>query len=265
MFSSSDHTFAVCAYKESPYLKDCLQSLADQTVEANIIMVTSTPNDSITRLSEQFSIPLFVSNTKPGIASDWNNAVEHAQTELVTIAHQDDLYAPCYLESLLETVNTSSDPLLYFTDYGELRNDLKVHDNKLLCVKRIMLSPLKIKATRRSVFVRRRILSFGSPICCPSVTLVKSKLTPRFFKTDFSSDLDWQAWTTLASMEGDFLYNPTIQMYHRIHEESETSRLIQDSSRGSEDLQMLQCFWPKPIASLIYKLYAKGQDSNEGI
>ena len=264
MFSSSDHTFVVCAYKESPFLKDCLQSLAEQTIAPNIVMVTSTPNDSIHRLSEQHSVPLVINDTEPGIASDWNNAVESVDTKLVTIAHQDDLYCPRYLESLLDLVSTSDDPLLYFTDYGELRNGTEVNDNKLLRVKRFMLSPLKAKATRKSKFIRRRILSFGSPICCPSVTLVKSKLTPGFFKADFHSDLDWQAWTALAGMEGDFLYNTTIQMYHRIHEDSETSRLIQNASRGSEDLQMLQCFWPKPIASLIYKLYAKGQDSNEG-
>lgn len=264
MFSSSDHTFVVCAYKESPFLKDCLQSLVDQTVKPNVVMVTSTPNDSIRRLSEQFSIPLVVNDTKPGIASDWNNAVNSADTELVTIAHQDDLYCPRYLESLLELANTSRNPLLYFTDYGELREGERVDGNKLLRVKRIMLSPLKIKGARKSKFIRRRILSFGSPICCPSVTLIKSKLTPNFFKADFRSDLDWQAWTTLANMEGDFLYNPAILMYHRIHEDSETSRLIQNASRASEDLQMLQCFWPKPIASLIYKLYAKGQESNGG-
>ena len=38
------HTFAVCAYKESPYLEACIQSLLDQTVRTDIIVATSTPN-----------------------------------------------------------------------------------------------------------------------------------------------------------------------------------------------------------------------------
>ena len=97
MFSPSDHAFAVCAYKESPFLEDCLQSLAAQTIAPNIVMVTSTPNDGIRRLSERYSIPLVVNDTEPGIASDWNNAVESVDAKLVTIAHQDDLYCPRYL------------------------------------------------------------------------------------------------------------------------------------------------------------------------
>ena len=38
------HTFAICAYKESKYLEECIRSLKKQTVETNIILVTSTPN-----------------------------------------------------------------------------------------------------------------------------------------------------------------------------------------------------------------------------
>ncbi len=263
MYSTANHTFAVCAYKESPFLKDCLDSLVGQSLKANILIATSTPNASIERLAEEYSVPLFVSDTKPGIASDWNHAVEFSTTELVTIAHQDDIYEPTYLESMLEMVNRSDDPLLYFTDYGELRGTARVDDNQLLRVKRMLLTPLKGTLFRGSRFVRRRVLSLGCAICCPSVTLVKSKITPNFFKDEFRSNLDWQAWATLASDQGDFLYNPSIQMYHRIHEDSETSHLIEDSSRGAEDLRMLETFWPKPIASCIYRWYAKGQKSNQ--
>ena len=40
------HTFAICAYKKSRYLENCILSLKKQTVTSNIIMVTSTPNHS---------------------------------------------------------------------------------------------------------------------------------------------------------------------------------------------------------------------------
>ncbi|WP_139653410.1 glycosyltransferase family A protein [Raoultibacter phocaeensis] len=263
MYSSSNHTFAVCAYKESPYLEECLQSLLAQTVEANILIATSTPNEYIESLSKRYSISLHVSDTEPGIASDWNHAVDFAETELVTIAHQDDVYEPAYLENMLLMMNESNDPLLYFTNYGEMRNGERIDDNQLLRVKRTMLAPLKRTSLRRSRFVRRRILSFGSPICCPSVTLVKNKITPNYFKDDYRSNLDWQAWAALALQEGDFLYNPSIMMYHRIHEDSETSHLIEDSSRGAEDLRMLQSFWPKPIAAFVYRWYSKGEKSNQ--
>ena len=51
------HTFAICAYKESPYLEECIKSLKSQTVKSNIIIVTSTPNQFISDLSEKYHLP----------------------------------------------------------------------------------------------------------------------------------------------------------------------------------------------------------------
>ena len=39
----SKHSFAVMAYKNSPYLADCLDSLKSQTVRREIYITTSTP------------------------------------------------------------------------------------------------------------------------------------------------------------------------------------------------------------------------------
>ena len=49
--SERNHTFVICAYKESPYLEACIQSLQAQTVPSRILMVTSTPNPWIEKLS----------------------------------------------------------------------------------------------------------------------------------------------------------------------------------------------------------------------
>ena len=49
----NNHTFAICAYKESQYLEECIQSLKKQTVKSNIIMCTSTPNDYIKDLAKK--------------------------------------------------------------------------------------------------------------------------------------------------------------------------------------------------------------------
>ena len=51
-------------------------------------------------------------------------------------------------------------------------------------------------------------------------------------------------------------------MGHRVHEESETSKTINDNVRTIEDLEVLQKFWPKSIAKLINKFYKNSQKSN---
>ena len=49
---SDKHTFVICAYKESAFLEECIESLEEQTVTSNIIMVTSTPCDYIINIAQ---------------------------------------------------------------------------------------------------------------------------------------------------------------------------------------------------------------------
>lgn len=261
-YSYNDHTFTVCAYKESPYLEACLDSLKNQTVLTNIIMATSTPNDYIKKLAQSFDVPLFVNEAQPGIASDWNFAMRGSHTPLVTIAHQDDTYDCRYAERMLEAMNSVETPLLYFTNYGELRDDSFIDDSSLLGIKRLMLSPFKVHAFRDSRFIRRRILSLGSAICCPSVTMAVDNLPTPLFTEDLKCDLDWQAWERVSKLSGSFLYDVEILMHHRIHVDSETTALIEDETRTKEDIYMLEQFWPRPIAHMIGKLYSTSQRSN---
>ena len=202
MYSETDHTFALSAYGQSPYLEECLQSLLSQTTRSSILVATSTPNDYISSLCATYQVPLFVSGQKPGISSDWNYAVSCANTLLVTIAHQDDVYEPDYASHMLEKVNAADHPLIFFSNYGELRDGVRVDNNKLLKVKRTMLSPLKGSLFSRSKFVRRRVLSFGSAICCPSVTLVAPNLPMPLFSDGFKCNLDWQAWENVSQFDG---------------------------------------------------------------
>ena len=98
----TNHTFAICAYKESEYLEDCIKSLKGQTVKTNIIMATSTPNDYVKNLADKYNIPLFVRDGKSDIRDDWNFAYNSAKTDWVTIAHQDDEYNKKYVEEMLK-------------------------------------------------------------------------------------------------------------------------------------------------------------------
>lgn len=262
-FSREDHTFVICAYKESPYLWRLILSLKKQTVKSRIIMVTSTDNSLIRSMGEKYEIPVFVNHGKPGIVEDWNFGYEKAETRLVTIAHQDDVYMNHYTENMLEMVGKAGTPLIYFTDYGELRNGKRINNNRLLKIKRMMLIPLERKSFRGSRFVRRRILSFGNPICCPSVTYVKDNLPARLFQPGFICSQDWQAWEKISRIKGEFLYDKKILMYHRIHEDSTTSEIVNGGGRSNEDYQMFCKFWPKPAARILTHFYSASEKSND--
>lgn len=262
-FEAKDHTFAICAYKESPFLRECIESLKKQTIPTNMIMTTSTENEHIRGLAEEYNIPLFINHGPSGIANDWNFAYHHCRTKLITLAHQDDMYRPEYVEKMLEGINGAKHPLIYFTDYNELRDGQEVSDNKLLKIKRLMLLPLRIRAFHGSRFVRRRILSMGNPISCPAVTYVKDNLPSTVFIPGFKSNIDWQAWEFLSRKKGEFVYEKLPLTYHRIHIDSETSVSINNGNiRAQEDYEMFLKFWPKWMAQFLMHFYIKGEESN---
>ncbi|MCI9033111.1 MAG: glycosyltransferase family 2 protein [Lachnospiraceae bacterium] len=262
-FNQDDFEFVICAYKESPYLEDCICSLLNQSIPVKILLVTSTPNVYIEELVKRYHIKYYVNTGKTGIAEDWNFGLSKTSGKVVTIAHQDDIYDSQFARKVLENINKHSKPLIAFSDYGEIRNGEYVLDNKLLNTKRLMLFPLRFKILQNIRFIRRRILSFGSPICCPSVTFIKENLPKAIFVSGYRSDVDWQAWEKLSKLKGAFVYCKDILMFHRIHEDSATTAIIADNDRTKEDYEMFCRFWPKWMAKIVEYYYSNSEKSND--
>ncbi len=263
MYSPSDHTFVLCAYGESPYLGACLDSLLNQQVKTQVIVATTTPNAHIQKVAAAHGVPVLVNDGKPSISHDWNCAVAHCTTPLVTIAHQDDVYEAGYTKVMIDAMNRAEKPLIFFTNYGELRDGAEKDENRLLGVKRLILRQIQRKGSVSKRSQKRRTIALGSAICCPSVTYNVPALPSPLFLNDMKCDLDWEAWERFSQLEGSFVYSDQILMRHRIHEGSETTNLIRDNTRSAEDLAMLRKFWPRPLAALINRAYGSSQKSNE--
>lgn len=263
MESEKSHTFALCAYKESPFLEECILSLKNQTIPTNIIMATATPNEYIRNLARKYDIPLYINTGEKGITQDWNFAYNQAKTDYITIAHQDDLYDRRYVEILFKMTEREKKPLIFFTDYYEVRNGQVVKSNTLLRIKRLLLLPMRPRFAWKSRFIRRRVLSLGSSICCPSVTFARNNIPNPVFLNHFRTDEDWEAWERLSRLKGSFVFCKRPLTYHRIHGGSETSAVIQETGRSAEDYEMFCKFWPPWIAKLLTKVYSKSEQSNE--
>lgn len=262
-YKGADYVFAICAYKESPYLEECIQSIKNQSILIKIIIVTSTPNKFIEELVEKYNLEYYINYGKSEIAGDWNFAYRMAKGRIVTIAHQDDVYGTNFAKEMLEEINKHEHSLIAFSNYGEIRNGKYLTKNRLLNIKRIMLFPMINRRLQEVIFVRRRILSFGSPICCPSVTFVKENLPNTIFRSGYKSNVDWQAWERISRYKGAFVYCKNVLMFHRIHEGSTTTEIIANNGRTKEDYEMFCRFWPKGIARIIEYFYCKGEKSNK--
>lgn len=260
-YRAADHTFAILAYKESPYLEDCIKSVMAQTVKGKVIICTSTPNEHIEGLAKRYGVPILINENYRGIGADWNFAYGQAKTPLVTLVHQDDIYERTFLEKTLEQLSSAGSPLIAFTDYYEIQGSrIVTHEDFInLRIKKIMLSPLRIGKIQSVRWIRRRMLSLADPVCCPSVTYVKENLPYKLFDEDLSGSVDWAAWEMISRRDGDFVYIPEMLMGHRMYTGSSTLELIRSGRRKKEDYEVLRRFWPDPIAKAINEIYSQSQ------
>lgn len=260
-----NHTFAILAHKESPYLEDCINSLKKQTLASEIILCTSTPNNFLEKIAKKHQLPIFINPEKRSIAADWNFAIKQCSTKYFTLAHQDDLYFPEYTEKMCGFLNLRVDSLIGFTNYNEI-----IHENKNIRIREHSLNFLiknilnKIAFSNKNYLEKNKakILIFGNPIGCPTVTYCKENIGKFHFDEKYSVNLDWKAWYDLSKQNGSFLWLKEIMMSHRIHIESETSQGLTENRRQQEDLQMFEKFWPKSIAKIFSKIYSLSYKNN---
>lgn len=251
-----NHTFVVLAYKESPYLNDCIESLINQSCSSRIIITTSTPNKHIENIAKQHDVDVIVNTSGGSIAKDWNFALKSAHTELVTLIHQDDIYFKDYLLKVHKLFAINPDALICFTNYAEIKKNKISSNSVLILIKRILIFVLGLgKHVFDSRREKLRIQKLGNIIPCPSVTYNILNCKDFNFDNSYSVNLDWKAWLDLAFKDGAFLYANKVLMAHRIHDLSETSNCLSKNIRQAEDFYIIQKLWGKLLGSIIYKLY----------
>jgi hypothetical protein len=257
------HTFVVLAYGRSPFLESCLESLHGQSVASVVTVSTSTPFAGLEDVCARFGADLRVHGPNRGIGHDWNMGLRAAETAWVTLAHQDDVYAPGYAAFVHDVAARHPDDLLAFCAYDELVGDRTRAPVPMLRVKRGLIEAAYLgrgRITGRRA--KRRLLRFGNPVACPTVALHRARLADFGFRADMKTNMDWMAWLDLADREGGFSFERAPLVSHRIHAESETSATIGSGSRSDEDLQVFERLWPRPLARGLSRLYALSYRSN---
>lgn len=257
-----NHTFVVLAYKESKELEKCIKSVLNQNLKTNVVIATSTPNDYIKDLAKKYKLKVIINKEKKGIGNDFDYASNCIKSDLVTIAHQDDIYDYDYAKSVVEAYEKYKDSLIIFTDYYEIKKTRKDYKNINLTIKRILLLPLRFKFLGKFKFFKRWCLRFGNAICCPAVTYVQKNVPEKKFDVDMKCDIDWFAWEKLSKQKGRFIFIPKKLMGHRISEETTTTKIINEGIRTKEDLEIFKKFWPLPIAKIFNHFYVKSEKNN---
>lgn len=263
------HTFAICAYGDSPYLEECMASLVCQRRRSELICCTSTPSPYIAGLAEKYRIPLYVREGKSGIREDWLFAYEKASGELVTIAHQDDRYEAHYAETLLSMYEKYPDMMVFCSDYATLRMEQDSGSPKLQLVntvwlvKKLLRLPLRFKRFSDRRTVKRAALLFGNSICCPSCAYNKKLIGAHLFDSAFEFALDWDNLYQLAGRPGRFVCCERPLIFYRVHPGATTKQCIEDNRRKNDETAMFRKMWPEPAVKVFMYFYRKAYKAYE--
>ncbi|WP_206859993.1 glycosyltransferase [Lysobacter changpingensis] len=260
---SDQHAFVVLAYGRSPYLEECLRSLATQSLPSRVIVSTSTPFEGLDELCRRHGAALHVHGPNRGIGPDWNAALRAAgDARLVTLAHQDDLYLPDFVRTVVDAHGATPAAAFSFCDSEEVWPDGRVRTWGLNHrIKRLLIAMATFGAgTMRGQLRRQLLLGFGNPIICATVTFDRSVAPTFAFREDLRTNMDWLAWSTLSR------HAPVIRVRRalvrrRVHEASETARCIVDGSRLAEDRMIFASLWPSTLArgiAAVYRLSYRG-------
>ncbi len=252
----TNHTFVVCAYKESPYLEACIQSLVLQTVKSNIEIYTSTPNEYIFNIGKKYHVPVYINEKAGGgIQADWNYAYNHAKTDYVTVAHQDDIYDKNYVKAFLHCSKKYDDWTIFFTDYTPIKHGHSDKRDANSIIRRMLRMPVKNRKKADKKWRKKSILCLGNAIVCPLVTYNKKLLGDTVFTSDYGFNLDWDTFLKLAERPGRFLYMDMVLGHYRVHNEATSKDFIVNHNREIEDRSMFEKFWPKWIVNVIMLFY----------
>lgn len=252
----TNHSFVIPAYKNSPYLESCVLSLLNQSIQSDVIITTSTPSDFIKSIAEKYNLPYFINtNLNSGIANDWNFALSKASSNLVTIAHQDDVYDRDFSKMAIENFIKYSDMLICFSDYEDLFTKKVRRNSAFQLIKKTLLLPILFQKHSTCQLVKKSLLAFGNPITCPSVTF-NLNMTKRFcFDNNYRFVVDWKGWLELSRLKGRFIYINKVLLKHRIHANSATSVEMKSGSRSIEEKELFVSIWGKFLGSFIAFIY----------
>lgn len=259
---NSIHTFVILAYKKSEFLEDCIKSVLNQSIQSNVVIATTTDNVFIRNMAKKYNLNVVVGDHTT-IGGDFDFAIGVSNSNLVTIAHQDDIYDYKYAENIIKQYTKNKDSLIIFSDYYEIRMNKKVFSNTNLKIKRFLLLNLRFNLLSGFKFFKRNSLRFGNSICCPAVTFVKSNCPESVFNCDYVCDVDWFAWEKLSKLPGKFLFINKKLMGHRIDKTTTTTDIINKGIRKREDLELFNKFWPSFIAKFINNFYSNSEKSND--
>lgn len=256
------HQFVVLAYRESPFLGECLESLLAQGIDrADVLLCTSTPSAFLDRLAQRLGLRLAVNAERRSIGADWNFGLAQASAPWVTLVHQDDIYLPAYAARVRDAIASHPQAVMVIPWFREFaRGEVRAFNLTHLVKRLLFLRAFGFRDAIAAPKDKLRLLTLGNPVSCGGVALRRERA--RRFDERLAFTLDWKAWLEAARAEGTFVFIREPLMYRRIHAASATTDSMRSGARQAEELAMFRALWPPRVADAIAAAYRLGYRTN---
>lgn len=211
-----DITVIIPSYKPDEYIKDCLKSLGEQTLNVSrfeIIIVLNGCNEPwfsqirifIEKYLLQNNVYVIQTDT-PGVSNARNIAINRAKGKYIAFIDDDDIVSPAYLESLIKSVDCSPNDTIACSDVRTFDSENNIDTD--------YISRAYTKAVnypdKNDILDRR---SFLSSSCCKLIP--RSIIGYRRFNTDIAVGEDALFMATISDKINNIIPASSDAIYYR--------------------------------------------------
>jgi len=243
-------TLAIPCRDAGPFLRPLLVSLLAQSQkDCRLLLVDDGSRDDSVALARAVAgerLEIHRNPTPLGIGGNWNRCASLVTTPFFCLAHQDDVYAPGYVATLLEAL--------------ERRPDAGIAHCRARAIDASgapIASPAErfkdhfwrhtLGTDRAAHFVR---LWRGNFVCCPTVLYRTDAVRATGpFRHDLRFALDWDYWFRLLGAGHGVVDVPEVLVQYRRHPAAATHTANADGSRFAEELAVLAAAHEQGLAT----------------
>lgn len=231
-------SFAIPFYSSPAYLDRAVASVRAQTAADWVLVVSddaSPAGDQSVRIAalDDHRIRYVRNRKNVGMAGNWNLCLDRAETDLVTILHEDDEVLPGYASAMLAVAEADPVAVAFFSQARIIGPDGAPVFSLPDAVKRV----LEPRGPRMVVEGEAGLAALlrGNFVMCPTLCFRRSALGARRFQTDLRQAQDLALTSAIVLGGGRLVGLPEPLYGYRRHEGSATARATEDLSRFAEE------------------------------
>lgn len=232
-------------YNGQNYLKRAIDSTLMQSFsDFELVIVDDASCDQTFKVASAYRDPrirIFKNDHRLGLAANWNRCLSLARGPYIKYLHQDDELELNALREMVafledhEDVGLLSTPYHVIDDRGTVKKEALIHER----------FPPGIHNGRK--VIHESVLALENFIGSPSSVMLRIDLVKKFglFDTTFYYSVDWEMWLRILGRSSwGYLAEP--QSKFRVHQESETAKVLQKRQRTPDRIRLILLIFQNP-------------------